>query len=64
MLFSLFMRNLRQRKCMTLAFSYLEVRSGRGIGRPDSTLVAPLIKLQSEQQVKKKSFDVKKESPR
>lgn len=35
------------------------------MGPPDSTSVAPLIKHQSVQQIKKKkSFDVKKGSPR
>lgn len=35
---------------------YLEVGMGRGIGPPDSTLVTPSVKHQSEQRIKKGSF--------
>lgn len=48
-LFSLFMRNLRHRKFMTLAFSHLEVGVEGRIRPPDSTLAVLLMKLQNEQ---------------
>lgn len=50
---------------MSLAYSYLKVRAGKGARIGFSlNIIAPLIKHQSKQQIIRRSFEVQKGIPR